>query len=130
MKVGRGTVLQSGEFLLIVRPLVRSLLASALVAAAVALAGCDTDGVAPVGRSLAPLSDKMLADIATKNMSKESPILVRIFKEESELEVWKQDSSGRFALLKTYPICRVSSGPRSRKAIVRRPRGSTPSRRA
>ena len=40
-------------------------------------------------------------------MSKESPILIRLFKEESELEVWKQDTSGRFALLKTYPICRL-----------------------
>jgi len=29
---------------------------------------------------LAPLSDKMLAEIEQKNMSKESPILVRLFK--------------------------------------------------
>ena len=32
-------------------------------------------------------------------MDKELPILVRLFKEESELEVWKQDREGRFALL-------------------------------
>ncbi len=30
-------------------------------------------------------------------MPKDSPILVRIFKEESELEVWKQDTTGHFA---------------------------------
>ena len=41
--------------------------------------------------------------MAQKNMTKESPILVRLFKQESELEVWKQDNSGRMALLKTFP---------------------------
>jgi len=53
------------------RPLLRTLLASAAVAAAMALAGCDTDGgVLPSGRALAPLSDKMLATIEQKNMTK------------------------------------------------------------
>ena len=82
------------------RVLVRSLLASAAMAAAIALAGCDTDGTSGVtGRHMQPLSDRMLADIETRNMAKESPILVRIFKEEAELEVWKEDKTGRFALL-------------------------------
>ena len=56
----------------------------------------------------------MLAQLEHKHMSKELPILVRLFKEEAELEVWKKDSSGRFALLKTYPICRWSGelGPK------------------
>jgi len=106
--------------------LVRSLLASAAVAAAVALAGCDTDGSgAPSLRSLQPLSDKMLTDIEQKNMSKESPILVRLFKEESELEVWKEDRTGRFALLKTYPICRWSGelGPKVKEGDRQAPEG-------
>jgi murein L,D-transpeptidase YafK len=109
------------------RPLLRTLLASAAVAAAVALQGCiDTDGgVLPSGRALAPLSDKMLADIDAKNMTKDSPILVRIFKEESELEVWKQDNTGRFALLKTYPICRWSGelGPKIKLGDRQAPEG-------
>ncbi len=72
------------------RPLVRSLLASAAILAAVALAGCDTDTIGtPTLRSLQPLSPQMISAIEQKHMSKESPILVRIFKEESELEVWK-----------------------------------------
>ncbi|NKB84829.1 hypothetical protein HED51_24280 [Ochrobactrum grignonense] len=41
-------------------------------------------------------------------MSVGSPILLRVFKVEAELEVWKQDRKGRFALLKTYPICKWS----------------------
>src|SRR5690242_11908303 len=47
-------------------------------------------------------------------MPKNSPIVMRIFKEEAELEVWKQDTAGRFHILKTYPICRWSGdlGPK------------------
>ena len=78
------------------RPLVRSLLASAAIFAAVALAGCDTDTIAtPTLRSLQPLSPQMIAEIEKRNMGKEAPILVRIFTEESELEVGKEDQSGR-----------------------------------
>jgi murein L,D-transpeptidase YafK len=104
---------------------VRSLLASAAIAAALALAGCDTDGVVPAGRSLAPLSAQMLSDIDKKNMTKESAILVRLFKEESELEVWKEDKDGRFALLKTYPICRWSGelGPKIKMGDRQAPEG-------
>jgi murein L,D-transpeptidase YafK len=57
-----------------------------------------------------PLSQQVLAELKAKHMEKDSPILVRIFKEEAELEVWKQDDRGRFALLQTYPICRWSGG--------------------
>jgi murein L,D-transpeptidase YafK len=108
-------------------PLVRSLLASAAILAAVALAGCDPDsGIAtPTLRSLQPLSPQMISEIEKRNMSKESPILVRIFKEESELEVWKEDQSGRMALLKTYPICRWSGdlGPKIREGDRQAPEG-------
>ncbi len=108
------------------RPLLRTLVVSAALAAALALAGCDTDGgILPSGRALAPLSDKMLAEIDQKNMTKDSPILVRIFKEESELEVWKQDNTGHFELLKTYPICRWSGelGPKVKLGDRQAPEG-------
>src|SRR5262245_23744420 len=106
--------------------MVRSLLAAGAIAAAVALAGCDTDGTPAVnGRHMQPLSDRLLADIEAKNMAKESPILVRIFKEESELEVWKEDKAGRFALLRTYPICRWSGelGPKIKQGDRQAPEG-------
>ena len=105
----------------------RALLASAAIAAALALAGCDTDGTTSAvnGRHMQPLSDRMQAEIESKNMAKESPILVRIFKEESELEAWKQDRSGRFALLNTYPICRWSGelGPKIKQGDRQAPEG-------
>ena len=67
----------------------------------------------------------MLAEIADKNMDKESPILVRIFKQEAELEVWKKDRAGQFALLKTYPICRWSGelGPKVKEGDRQAPEG-------
>jgi murein L,D-transpeptidase YafK len=101
-------------------------LASAAIAAAMALAGCDTDGTPTVsGRHMQPISDKLQAEIEAKNMEKESAILVRIFKEESELEVWKEDKTGRFALLKTYPICRWSGdlGPKIKEGDRQAPEG-------
>jgi murein L,D-transpeptidase YafK len=105
--------------------LVRALLASAAVAAAIMLAGCDADSIAPTGRAQAPLSDKMVSLIGEKNMDKDSPILVRLFKEESELEVWKKDRNGDFALLKTYPICRWSGdlGPKKKEGDRQAPEG-------
>jgi len=37
-------------------------------------------------------------------------MMVRIFKQSSELEVWKQTSSGGYKLFKTYAICAWSGG--------------------
>src|SRR5262249_58644579 len=119
LRVGESTVLNRP-------PLVRALLASAAIAAALALAGCDTDGVQAVGgRHMQPLSDRLAADLEAKRMDKESPILVRIFKEESELEVWKEDKTGRLALLRTYPICRWSGelGPQIKESDPHAPEG-------
>ena len=60
------------------------------------------------------LSPELLALLRQTKMPESSPILVRVFKEEAELEVWKQDTAGRFQILKTYPICRWSGdlGPK------------------
>jgi murein L,D-transpeptidase YafK len=107
------------------RPYLRALLASAAVAAAISLAGCDSESIAPSGRSQAPLSEKTLAEIASKNMDKDSPILARIFKEEAELEIWKKNRNGEYALLKSYPICRWSGdlGPKKKEGDRQAPEG-------
>lgn len=105
---------------------VRTLTASAAIAIAVALAGCQTNELAQIpGRAMQPLPRETVALIEKKNMAVEAPILVRIYKEESELEVWKQDSSGRYAHLKTYPICRWSGalGPKKRQGDRQAPEG-------
>jgi murein L,D-transpeptidase YafK len=114
-----------GEYQRLTRPFVRALLASAAVAVAVTLGGCNPNDVPTSGRAMAPLSQKTLSEIQEKNMDKESPILVRLFKEESELEVWKQTKDGQFALLKTYPICRWSGdlGPKKKEGDRQAPEG-------
>ena len=103
--------------------LCRALLASALFAGSLGLAGCNTDVYQLPTRAMKELSPEMLALLGQKGMPRESPILVRIFKEESELEVWKQDTTGRFELLKVYPICRWS-GDLGPKVKGRRPSGA------
>ena len=103
----------------------RVLLAPAAVAAAIALAGCNGDSLSPTGRALAPLSDQMIALLKEKHMDKTSPILLRIYKEESQLEVWKVNQDGQYALLKTYPICRWSGqlGPKKKEGDRQAPEG-------
>src|SRR3954464_11070479 len=72
-----------------------------------------------------PLPPELLALLRQKQMPLNSPILLRVFKEEAELEVWKQDTTGRFQILKTYPICRWSGdlGPKLREGDRQAPEG-------
>ena len=71
------------------------------------------------------LPPALLSLLQQRNMPKHSPIVVRLFKEEAELEVWKQDTSGRFQLLKTYPVCRWSGdlGPKLQEGDRQAPEG-------
>ncbi|WBL79385.1 hypothetical protein I3J27_02865 [Bradyrhizobium xenonodulans] len=112
---------------MISRSLARALLASVALAASIVLAGCDTDQVSLATNAKAnqPVPPKLLAAMVEKNMDLQSPILVRLFKQEAELEVWKQTRNGQFALLKTYPICRWSGdlGPKVREGDRQAPEG-------
>jgi len=104
----------------------RAIVAAAALAGALMLAGCyGDDGYDLPTRAMKELSPEMLTLLDQKSMPKDSPILVRIFKEESELEVWKQDTTGRFALLKIYPICRWSGdlGPKFKEGDRQAPEG-------
>ena len=110
------------------RSLVRALVTSAALAGAGALlASCNGDDISLANNAKAnqPVPPKLIADMTAKDMDLQSPILVRLFKQEAELEIWKQDRSGRFALLKTYPICRWSGdlGPKVREGDRQAPEG-------
>ncbi|HEX2538413.1 MAG TPA: L,D-transpeptidase family protein [Pseudolabrys sp.] len=107
------------------RSFMRALLASAAITAAVALSACNPSDIPTNGRAMAPLSERTIALISEKNMDKQSPILVRVFKEEAELEVWKQTRDGQYALLKTYPICKWSGdlGPKKKEGDRQAPEG-------
>ena len=83
--------------------------------------GGSEDAVAPSERQL-PTSTQAL--LAIKGMKQESPIFVRIFKEESEFEVWKY-KDGRFQHFRTYPICAWSGelGPKVQQGDRQAPEG-------
>jgi murein L,D-transpeptidase YafK len=110
-----------------IRLLVRALVTSAVLATGFVLAGCNSDEISLANNAKAnkPIPEKLVADMQEKDMDPQSPMLVRLFKQEAELEVWKQNRSGQFALLKTYPICRWSGdlGPKVREGDRQAPEG-------
>ena len=78
-----------------------------------------------VEKGKAPVPAATLALMGQRNMAPAAPILIRSFKKESVLEVWKQTREGRFALLKSFPICRWSGqlGPKRRQGDRQSPEG-------
>lgn len=97
-----------------------------IVLLAGALSGCVSTMLSVGNKAFQPIPAALVAEMSEKFMSPSAPILVRIFKQESELEIWKQERAGRYALLKTYPMFRWSGkwAPRPRTVIDRRQRAS------
>jgi len=89
-----------------------------------ALAACQ-DGSQRSTRHLVPIPASTMALMESKGMARNDPILIRSYKQEAEMEVWKRASDGRYALLKTYPICRWSGqlGPKVREGDRQAPEG-------
>ncbi len=94
------------------------------LAAGLTLAACSSAPVIPAPSEV-PLGKDTLALLAKKGMQPGSPVFVRIFKEESELEIWKQRDDGRFYHFKTYPICNWSGelGPKLAHGDKQAPEG-------
>ncbi len=86
------------------------------------IAGCGSPEIPPAQK---PLSKDTLMLLGKRGMKTESPMFVRVFKQESELEVWKQRDDGRYYLFKTYPICNWSGdiGPKLRQGDKQAPEG-------
>ena len=96
----------------------------ALLAVVLALSGCNgvLDGPA---KATQPVPQRLKYAMKAKGMAERAPIMMRIFKEESELEVWKAKANGRYALLATYDICKWSGklGPKHREGDRQAPEG-------
>jgi murein L,D-transpeptidase YafK len=90
-----------------------------------ALSACQDGRYAASTRHLAPIPPETLALMSTKGVSSADPILMRAYKKESEIELWKRGADGRYALLKTYPMCRWSGqlGPKTREGDRQAPEG-------
>lgn len=94
----------------------------AAAAMAVGVSACVTTDD---GRASKPLPAALVSQMSSNGMSQADPIFIRIFKKESELEVWKRRAGGEYALLKTYPMCRWSGqlGPKKREGDRQAPEG-------
>jgi murein L,D-transpeptidase YafK len=99
-------------------------IALAMIAAGFLAACNDSDGLRS-GRAYRPIPAEMLALMQEKKTTKSAPILIRTFKKEAELEIWKMTSNGSYEHLKTYPMCRWSGqlGPKTREGDRQVPEG-------
>ncbi len=98
---------------------------AAVLLAAGFLAGCQADELGYGPKAQRPVSGQVKRKISELDMKSTSPIMIRIFKEESQLEVWKQKRSGRFALLESFEICKWSGklGPKFKEGDRQAPEG-------
>jgi murein L,D-transpeptidase YafK len=89
------------------------------------LAACEEGRYSGSARHNIPIPGATYALMSEKGMSKDQPILIRSYKKESELEVWKRRADGHYALLKTFPMCRWSGqlGPKVREGDRMAPEG-------
>ena len=103
----------------------RAILTLAAALAVLTLAGCaEYEGALP--KHMRPLDAKTRNLVERKGMEIGSPILVRLFKEESTAEVWKlEKETGRYAFLKEYAICTWSGvlGPKIKEGDRQAPEG-------
>ena len=96
-----------------------------LALSGLALAACQggIDEIFP--KAERPIPPRLVQKMKSLGMKASSPILIRIYKTENKLEVWKKKTTGRFALLETYEICKWSGrlGPKFKEGDRQAPEG-------
>jgi len=63
--------------------------------------------------------------LATHHVTRDASIMIRIFKAESEMEVWMTTNTGAYTLFATYPVCFWSGtlGPKLKEGDRQAPEG-------
>ncbi|WP_113153342.1 murein L,D-transpeptidase family protein [Nitratireductor sp. OM-1] len=96
-----------------------------LMSAAIALTACNEtlEDIAPKAERQLP--SRVVQTMKAKGMSKTSPVMMRIFKEEGKLEVWKAKQNGRYDVIASYDICKWSGqlGPKFTEGDRQAPEG-------
>lgn len=111
------------------KTMISSMFRAGALLSALALAGCNAgnlDDIAPKSpRSDYAVASKLTTLAHARGMAKTSPIMLRIFKEENALEIWKQKPDGRYGLITTYQMCRWSGklGPKFTEGDRQAPEG-------
>lgn len=90
----------------------------------VGLGGCESIYLG-VPSHLKPVGSVLEWKMEQRDMDQDAPIMVRIFKEENELEVWKKNRSGKYGHLSTFAICAWSGnlGPKFKEGDRQSPEG-------
>lgn len=72
-----------------------------------------------------PLPDRVVAEMQKRNMPRNSPIMIRVFKEEGKMEIWKAKADNRFDKIADYDICAWSGklGPKVKEGDRQAPEG-------
>ena len=91
----------------------------------VGLAACANFVGSGDNRHNIPLAPAMVKALYDMGSSPGEGMVVRIFKREEQLEVWKRTSSGQYKLFKTYAICSYSGdlGPKFKEGDYQSPEG-------
>jgi murein L,D-transpeptidase YafK len=99
---------------------------SLVLVVAVALSACG--GLVSKGdskRSIQPLKASAVEKMTAMGTDPKQGTLIRIFKESSELEVWKRTAAGGYKLFDTYAICAWAGelGPKIKEGDRQSPEG-------
>lgn len=103
--------------------LANTLRAIVILVLVVASAGCSQ--FVGDNRQNVPLPKALVDRLAELGSSPAEPMMIRVFKQSSELEIWKRTGSGQYALVKTYAICKWSGGlgPKIQEGDYQSPEG-------
>ena len=65
------------------------------------------------------------SELEKGNIELGKPVFIRIFKEERELEIWQENTAGKYELYKAYDICMYSGGlgPKKKEGDKKTPEG-------
>ncbi|WP_245895281.1 L,D-transpeptidase family protein [Devosia submarina] len=103
--------------------LIHILRAVTLIAVVFFIGGCSQ--FVGDNRHNVPVPKALLDRMTEIGSSPTEAMAIRVFKESSELEVWKRTNTGRYALLKSYSICKWSGalGPKIKEGDYQSPEG-------
>lgn len=103
-----------------------------LAGSALALTGCN-DTLDAIEKDVShvknkvehPVSPELISQMQKLDMDRNAPIMIRVFKEEGTLEIWKAKRNNRFDRIAEYSICAWSGklGPKIKEGDRQAPEG-------
>jgi hypothetical protein len=98
------------------------------ISVVLALAGCSksiTYNKINIHGGLAPQSSALITASEEVGATATSPVLIRIFKQSNELELWRKTSQGQYALVNVFNVCAYSGdlGPKKKQGDRQAPEG-------